>query len=236
MAVRDRVVSRETWLEARCGLLAREKALMRERDALAQARRALPWVKIEKDYRFEGESGPLSLDDLFVGRGQLVVYHFMFGPDWEEGCKSCSFWTDGFDSTIAHLANRDVTFALASRAPLPRLLAFRRRMGWRVTWVSSLGGDFNQDFAVSFVDGSEGERVPNYNFGTITFSGEEAPGLSVFAKGGDGSLFHTYSCYARGLDALNPTYQLLDLVPKGRDEDGLPYPMAWVRHHDSYGV
>ena len=175
----------------------------------------------------------MSLADLFRGKTQLIVYHFMFGPDWEAGCKSCTFWADNFDRIVIHLNARDTNLVLISRAPYERLAAYRKRMGWRVDWVSSLDNSFNHDFAVSFPD-EQAREGNNYNFGTIHFDGEEAPGLSVFAQD-NGAIFHTYSTYARGLDMLNSAYQLLDLVPKGRDEDALDFSMAWLRRRDEYG-
>lgn len=229
------VVSRNEWLDARRGLLAKEKAFTRARDALSAERRALPWVRVEKDYLFDGVGGTRSLGDLFAGRSQLIVYHFMYHPDWEAGCKSCSFWADNFNAVIVHLNQREVSMAAVSRAPLAKLLAFRRRMGWTFEWLSSERSDFNRDFAVSFTPEELERKDNNYNFGTRHFGGPEAPGLSVFYKDAGGSIYHTYSCYARGLDILNTAYHHLDLTPKGRDEDGLPYPMAWVRLHDEYG-
>jgi predicted dithiol-disulfide oxidoreductase (DUF899 family) len=219
------VATREEWLRARLDLLQAEKELTRQRDELSRRRRALPWVRVDKDYRFDAEDGPRSLDELFDGRSQLLVYHFMFGPEWPEGCPSCSFWADNFDGIGVHLAHRDVTFLAASRAPLPRLLAYRSRMGWTFPWVSSSGSDFNLDFGVS--------DSPIYNYTPSDSPQEELPGLSAFAQR-DGEVFHTYSCYARGLDAFNGAYQLLDLTPKGRDEDGLESPMAWLHRHDAY--
>ena len=229
------VVSKREWLAARTALLAKEKAFTRERDQLSAARRALPWVRIDKDYVFDGRNGKVRLADLFGPHSQLIVYHFMFGPDWEAGCKSCSFWADNFNSIIIHLNQRDVAMVAISRAPLARLEAFKRRMGWSFEWVSSHGNDFNRDFAVSFTADELRQEANNYNFGTRHFGGEEAPGLSVFAKDADGQVFHTYSCYARGLDMLNGAYHHLDLVPKGRDEKALSYSMEWVRLHDEYG-
>jgi len=231
---RTQVVPREQWLEARLALLAKEKELTRQRDRLAAERRRLPWVKIEKSYAFEGPDGRETLGDLFAGRRQLIVYHFMLGPGWEEGCKSCSFWADSYQGSVVHLAARDAALVAISRAPWKEIEAFRVRMGWIFPWLSSHGSDFNFDFGVSFKPEDPESDAPNYNFGTLRFGGEEAPGLSVFARGEDGALYHTYSTYARGLDALNGTYQLLDLCPHGRGEDGLDYPMAWVRHHDRY--
>ena len=228
------VVSRETWLEARKALLEREKALTRERDALAAARRALPWVEVTEDYRFEGEAGETWLADLFGSRSQLILSHFMFGPDWEAGCPSCSFWADGYDPMVVHLAARDVAFAAVSRAPLTSLLVYRDRMGWRFPWVSSLDSGFNRDFGVSFDEEALAAGPVVYNYRDASLHGGEAPGLSVFCRDGAGRIFHTYSCYARGLDAMNAAYQLLDIVPKGRDEQALPFPMTWVRRCDEY--
>jgi predicted dithiol-disulfide oxidoreductase (DUF899 family) len=226
------VGTREEWLRARTKLLEGEKELTRARDELARQRRELPWVPIEKSYVFETEDGPKSLLELFDGRSQLLVYHFMFGPEWTEGCPSCSFWADGFAGTIVHLNQRDVTMVCVSRAPLATITAYKRRMGWSFPWASSLGNDFNFDFAVSFTD-EERANGAIYNFRLIDAPDEEMPGLSAFALE-DGVVYHTYSCYERGIDALNPAYQLLDLGPKGRDEQGLSWPMAWVRRHDVY--
>ncbi|MFO1079517.1 MAG: thioredoxin family protein [Reyranellaceae bacterium] len=230
----NRIVDRAEWLAARRALLEQEKALTRQRDALSAARRALPWVRLDKEYAFEDAGGRVSLADLFDGKGQLLVYHFMMGPTWEEGCPSCSFWADNFDGIDIHLAHRDTALVAVSRAPLERIEAYRRRMGWTFRWVSSAGSDFNVDFAVSFDPAGRREGERNYNFGTVAFAGEEAPGVSAFRRGADGSIFHTYSTYGRGLDTLNGVYQLLDLTAKGRDEEGLPWPMAWVRRHDRY--
>ena len=225
------IVSGDQWLTARRALLEKEKAFTRARDELSAARRALPWEKVEADYRFEGARGSVSLADLFRGRGQLIVYHFMFGPDWEAGCKSCSFWADNFDRIVVHLNARDANLVAISRAPYERLAAYRQRMGWSFEWVSSLGNAFNRDFAVSFPEHET--QGNNYNFGTQHFGGEEAPGISVFAKDG-ATICHTYSTYSRGLDMLNGAYHLLDLVPKGRDEAGFGFTMEWVRRHDEY--
>jgi predicted dithiol-disulfide oxidoreductase (DUF899 family) len=231
-----KIVTRQEWLEARRALLAKEKELTRARDDVARQRRELPWVRIEKRYEFDGPSGKRSsLGDLFAGRSQLLVYHFMLGPGWKEGCPSCSFWADGYDGMVAHLAHRDVSFVVVSRAPLAEIEAYRKRMGWRFPWVSSFGSDFNYDFHVSFTPEEMAKGEMEYNFAKTKFPSEEGPGISVFYRRPDGAVFHTYSCYARGLDPMNSAYQHLDLVPKGRDEDGLPYPMAWVRRHDSYG-
>lgn len=228
--------TREAWLAARTDLLAKEKELTRLRDELAAARRALPWVPVDEPYVFDTVNGDRTLGELFDRRRQLVVYHFMFDPSWTEGCKSCSFWADQFDGVSPHLHARDVTLVAVSRAPLDVLHAFRDRMGWRFPWVSSGRCSFNFDYHVSFSDAQRAAGQTSYNFGPSDFQGSELPGLSVFAKDEHGRVHHTYSCYARGLDALNGAYQLLDLVPKGRDEADLARPMAWVRHHDRYGA
>lgn len=228
------VVSREEWLVARKHLLAREKEFTRLRDRLSRARRELPWTRVEKSHAFDGPNGRETLPDLFGGRSQLLIYHFMFDPTWEEGCKSCSFWADNYDGVVLHLAHRDVTMVTVSKAPFGKLEAFRKRMGWSFKWVSSFGIDFNRDYHVSFPEDERKSGKAFYNYEMGTFPVSEAPGISVFYKDRDGAVFHTYSCYARGLDMVNGAYHLLDLVPKGRDEDGLPGTMAWVRHHDRY--
>lgn len=229
-----KVVSKEEWLEARKAHLKAEKEFTRLRDRLSAERRELPWVKVEKDYVFDGPKGKETLADLFDGRSQLLVQHFMYGPDWDEGCPSCSFWADSFDGFVVHLAHRDVTMVAVSRAPLDRLEAYKKRMGWRFKWVSSLGTDFNRDFDVSFTPEEMQKGEMFYNYEMRGFPSEEAPGVSVFFKDDAGDIFHTYSCYARGLDMLNGAYHYLDLVPKGRDEADLPYGMAWLRRHDQY--
>ena len=228
------VVSREKWLEARKALLAREKELTRLHDRLAAERRGLPWVKVEKEYLFDGPGGKVRLADLFGGRSQLVIYHFMLGPDWQEGCPSCSFVSDHTSGALPHLAARDVTFALVSRAPLAKIEPFRRRMGWPFKWVSSYGTDFNRDFGVSFTADEVARGQTLYNYKVQGFPSEEGPGISVFYKDGAGDVFHTYSTYGRGLEPLVGAYMVLDMVPRGRDEDGLRFPMEWVRHHDRY--
>jgi predicted dithiol-disulfide oxidoreductase (DUF899 family) len=228
------VVSPAEWLAARRRLLDKEKALTRLQDELAAERRALPWVRLDKAYAFEGPHGRQSLGDLFAGRSQLVVYHFMLGPGWKEGCPSCSLLADHVDGASVHLAARDVTLTLVSRAPYPELALFRERMGWAIPWVSSHGCDFNRDFHVSFSKEEVAAGSFYYNYATDGFPNEEAPGISVFAKDACGAIFHTYSTYARGAEPLIGAYYLLDLVPKGRNEAGLPWPMAWVRHHDKY--
>ncbi|MCE7997973.1 MAG: DUF899 domain-containing protein [Rhodobiaceae bacterium] len=232
--MRNAIVDRDEWIKARKELLEEEKSFSKARDALAAKRRALPWVKVDKTYAFETAEGAKSLRDLFDGRNQLIVQHFMFGPDWEEGCPSCSFWGDNFDQTVPHLAARDVAFVAVSRAPLQNLLAYRDRLGWSFPWVSSLGNDFNFDFDVSF----DSERAPDqpvyYNYHDTVFPASEAPGVSVFFKDDADEIYHTYSVFARGLEDLNGTYRLLDTTPKGRDEDALAYPMEWVRRRDQY--
>ena len=229
-----KVVSSAAWLAARRELLAKEKEFTRLRDELSQKRRELPWEKVEKNYVFDGPNGKEMLADLFDGRSQLVVYHFMFGPDWKEGCPSCSMAADHFDGSVVHLAQRDVTMIAVSRAPLQQIEAFKRRMGWRFKWVSSIANDFNYDYQVSFKK-EDLEKGRYYNYATSGFPMEEAPGLSVFYKDEAGKIYHNYSTYGRGLEGLLAPYTLLDLVPKGRDEEGMtPHPMAWVRHHDRY--
>jgi predicted dithiol-disulfide oxidoreductase (DUF899 family) len=230
----NRIVTREDWIAARKALLAQEKEFTRARDALSETRRQLPWVKVDKDYVFEGPGGKESLADLFERRSQLIVYHFMFGPDWEEGCPSCSYLADHFDGAIVHLNHRDVSMVVASRAPLDKLEAYKARMGWRFKWVSSLGSDFNSDHHVSFTDEEMAGGEVYYNYRMGQFPMEEAPGISVFRRHENGDIFHTYSAYARGLDMLIGAYNLLDLVPKGRDEAGLSFTMEWLRRHDQY--
>lgn len=231
---RPKVVSEAEWLAARKDLLAKEKEFTRQRDALSAERRKMPWVKVEKEYVFNTPRGKKSLPELFDGKSQLIVYHFMFGPGWEAGCPSCSFLGDHFDGSIVHLAQRDVTLLAVSRAPLPQIEAFRKRMGWRFLWVSSNGSEFNYDYHVSFSKNDTAAAKVYYNYGETEFPSEEAPGASVFYKDKTGAIFHTYSAYARGLDILLGAYNFLDLTPKGRDEDGLKFTMAWVRHHDKY--
>ena len=228
------IVSREEWLVARKDYLAKEKEFTRLRDQLSQARRQLPWVKVEKEYLFEGPNSQETLSDLFDGRSQLIIYHFMFGPDWQEGCPSCSFLADNINGIVIHLNHRDINLVVVSRAELDQLEAYKKRMEWRFKWVSSLGSDFNYDYHVSFTPNemAKGEMV--YNYRTTKFPSEEAPGASVFYKDPQGVVFHTYSCYARGLDMLIGAYHYMDLTPKGRDEEGLPFTMAWIRRHDQY--
>ena len=229
-----KVVSQSEWTAARKAFLETEKRFTAARDELSRQRRDLPWVKIDKRYVFDGPNGKETLEDLFGTRSQLIVYHFMLGPDWEQGCPSCSYLSDHFDGAIVHLAQRDVTMLAVSRAPLPQIETFKKCMGWRFKWVSSFGNDFNRDYHVSFTKDELDQGKAFYNFSEGTFPSEEGPGISVFAKNERGEVFHTYSAYARGLDMLAGTYNLLDLVPKGRDEAALPWTMAWVRHHDRY--
>ncbi|HEY1375132.1 MAG TPA: thioredoxin family protein [Candidatus Binatia bacterium] len=228
------IVSHEEWLAARKEHLRREKEFTRLRDQLSRERRELPWERVEKDYVFDGPNGRETLSDLFAGKSQLVVYHFMLGPDWSEGCKSCSFWADNFNGIDVHLKHRDVALIAVSRAPFNKLDAYKKRMGWSFKWVSSFGSDFNRDYRVSFMAEDKKDGKVDYNYTMQTFPSDEAPGISVFAKAPAGDIFHTYSSYGRGLDMLNGAYHYLDLVPKGRDEEGLAYHMEWLRHRDKY--
>ncbi len=231
-----KVVSRDEWLASRKEHLAKEKELTRLRDQLSQERRELPWVKVDKEYLFDGPNGKETLSELFEGRSQLIIYHFMYGPDWAEGCPSCSFWADNFNDSVVHLNHRDITLLAVSRAGFDTLEAYRKRMGWSFKWVSSFENDFNRDYHVSFTSDEMKNGEMDYNFRITQFPSEEAPGISVFYRDEEGNVFHTYSCYARGLDMLNVAYHYMDLVPKGRDESNLPYSMAWLRRHDSYGT
>ncbi len=228
------IVSPEKWLAARRELLREEKEFTRLQDKLNARRRSLPWVKVDTDYIFESTHGCVSLADLFDGRSQLIVQHFMLGPGWEEGCKSCSFMMDDFNTAAVHLPARDVTFAAISRAPLAEILAFKARMGWNVNWVSSYGTTFNHDYRVSFTPEELAKGKVEYNYGLREFPVEEAPGISVFARDAAGAVYHTYSTFGRGLEVIMGTYRLLDMVPKGRDEEGMEYGMGWLRHHDRY--
>jgi len=222
------VVSQEEWIIARKLHLADEKAFTRLRDKLSAERRALPWVRVDKSYVFDGEHGTQSLTDAFDGRRQLIVQHFMYGGDWEQGCPSCSFWTDNLDGIVVHLNHRDASFVVIGHAPFPTLAAYRKRMGWMCTWLSSAGSDFNYDFGVSF---DESDTSKNYNYEDNSTDMTETPGFSVFYKNDADEIFHTYSCYSRGLDMLNSAYHCMDLLPKGRDETA---NMSWLRHHDLY--
>jgi predicted dithiol-disulfide oxidoreductase (DUF899 family) len=233
--VTHKVVSSEEWLQARKAFLAEERAFTHQRDELSRKRRELPWVKVDKQYVFDGPRGPVLLEELFRKRSQLIVYHFMFGPGWKEGCPSCSFLADQFDGMLVHLADRDVSLTAVSRAPIQEIEAFRKRMGWRFPWVSSHGSDFNRDYHVSFTPEERAAGTMYYNYGPFEFPSDEAPGASVFYQNPEGEIFHTYSTYARGLDILIGAYNFLDLAPKGRNEEGMaPHPMAWIRHHDRY--
>jgi predicted dithiol-disulfide oxidoreductase (DUF899 family) len=230
----SKIVSPGEWLAARKELLKKEKEFSRLRDELSQQRREMPWEKVAKAYAFDGPNGKETLADLFGGRSQLIVYHFMFGPDWTEGCPSCSFISDHLDGSVVHLAARDVRLAVVSRAPLAQIEGFKKRMGWRFHWVSSNATDFNYDYQVSMTKEELEKGEVYYNYSMQKFPSEERPGASVFYKEASGNIFHTYSSYARGLDILIGAYNWLDLTPKGRDEEGLKHGMAWVRHHDKY--
>jgi predicted dithiol-disulfide oxidoreductase (DUF899 family) len=230
----NQVVSKAEWSKTITEFLAAEKELTRLSDDLSRRRRELPWRQVTETYVFDGPQGKLSLDDLFAGRNQLAVYHFMFGPDWQEGCPGCSYLTDHMNGSLEHLRARDVSLVLVSRAPLEKLTAFKQRMGWRLPWVSSGNCQFNRDFGVYFTNEEVAAGKPSYNFGTIPPHGEENPGMSFFFKDASGTIFHTYSIYGRGLESVVATYMILDRAPKGRDEASLPMPMAWVRHHDKY--
>lgn len=233
--ITPKVVSKDEWREARKALLEKEKEFTRRRDELSRLRRELPWVKVDKKYVFDAPGGKKSLPELFGDKSQLLVYHFMFGPDWEEGCPSCSFLSDHIDGANFHLPQRDVKLLAVSRAPLPKIEAFKARMGWRFEWVSSFGSDFNYDFGVAFPKEDVVKDQVHYNYGISTaYGSEDLHGLSAFCKDASGTVFHTYSTYARGLDILLGAYNYLDLAPKGRDEEGLPFTMQWVRHHDRY--
>ena len=232
---KPKIVSPGKWLAARRTLLREEKKFTRMQDRLNRKRRSLPWMKIEKNYPFQSTDGRVTLADLFAGRSQLIVQHFMLGPGWEEGCKSCSFMMDHFAPTVVHLAARDVSFAAISRAPITEIQRFRLRMGWDVNWVSSSGTDFNFDFHVSFGPDETAAEKGFYNFREHWVPGHgELPGISVFAKDAKGAVYRTYSTYGRGVEIIMGTYPLLDLVPKGRDESKFENGMEWVRHHDKY--
>lgn len=228
-----RIGTRKEWLAARLELLQEEKALTRQSDALAAKRQTLPWVRVDKPYVFDTGEGKRTLAELFGGRRQLLVQHFMLGPDWEQGCPSCSFMADHSDGMTIHLAHRDTTLVAISRAPLAEIERFRRRMGWQFPWVSSHGSSFNYDFGVSFTP-EQLARGIDYNFGPWPYPYEELPGVSVFVRDESGEVFHTYSTYGRGVEVMMGTYRMLDLTPKGRDEKNVEYKMEWVRHHDRY--
>ena len=228
------VVSHDEWIKARKLLLAEEKEFTHARDRLSRRRQKLPWERVEKSYFFAAPKGKHSLADLFGGKSQLIVYHFMFDPDWDAGCKSCSFWADNFNGIDVHLADRDISFVAVSRAPLPKLEAYRKRMGWNFAWFSSYGSDFNYDFNVSFTPEEMASGTAFYNFGLNKPPVSEMHGISVFFKDESGSIFHTYSTYSRGVDMVNCAYHYMDLAPKGRDEANLPFTPSWVRRHDEY--
>ena len=231
---KHRVVSHKAWIEARRKFLAKEKKFTRLRDELARQRRALPWERVDKEYVFDGPKGRETLPELFNGRSQLVVYHFMFAPDWDEGCKHCSFWADNFNGLGIHLNHRDVSFVAISRAPLEKLEAFKKRMGWSFKWVSSGQNDFNYDYQASFTHQEVESGAAFYNYSKLDVGVSDREGVSVFYRDPSGAVFHTYSSYARGIDMLNTAYHYLDLAPKGRDEDGLEFTQSWVRYHDKY--
>jgi predicted dithiol-disulfide oxidoreductase (DUF899 family) len=231
---RHQIVSHDEWIAARTAFLAKEKEFTRQRDELSRKRRELPWERVEKNYVFEGPKGKKTLADLFDGRSQLVIYQFMFGPGWKEGCKHCSFWADNFNEVLVHLNHRDVTMVAVSRATLAEIEAFRKRMGWTFPWLSSNGTDYNYDFQASFTPEALKSGKAFYNFGTMEPGGSDREGVSVFYKDDKGGVFHTYSAYARGIDMFNTAYHYLDIVPKGRDEEKLEFTQAWVRHHDRY--
>jgi predicted dithiol-disulfide oxidoreductase (DUF899 family) len=228
------IVDQATWLDARLAHLADEKEFTRRRDELSRQRRELPWVEVDADYRFDSAEGELTLAELFDGRSQLVVYHFMLGPSWDEGCPACSFWADGYDGTDVHLAARDTTLVAVSRGSLSEIGSYKARMGWLFPWYSSSGSDFNFDMGVSFRAEDLADGSAKYNFGTSPAHGDEMPGISVFSRDEDGRVFLSYQTFARGLDMLNGAYHMLDLTPKGRDEEQLDFSMSWLRRHDGY--
>jgi predicted dithiol-disulfide oxidoreductase (DUF899 family) len=227
------IVSHDDWIAARERFLVKEKEFTHQREELSRARRELPWECVKKEYVFEGENGKVTLADLFDGRSQLIVYHFMYEPDWDIGCRGCSFWADNFNGIIPHLNGRDVSLVATSRAPLPKLQAQARQFDWTFKWASCVGDDFNLDFNVWFAPETLARGAAVYNYGTEKVTGPSKPGISAFFKD-DGHIFHTYSTYARGLDMLNTAYHYLDIAPKGRDEAGLPFPMTWVKHRIAY--
>jgi predicted dithiol-disulfide oxidoreductase (DUF899 family) len=229
-----KVVSRNEWLKARKTLLKKEKEFTILRDQLSQERRNLPWIAVDKEYIFEGPKGKETLSELFDGRSQLIVYHFMFHPSWDAGCSSCSFWADNFNGIIVHLNERDVTMIAVSRAPYNKLAAYEKRLGWNFKWVSSYNTDFNFDYNISFRPEEIAKKEGMYNFTIQDPHSPEREGVSVFYKDSEGRIFHTYSAYARGIDMLNVAYHYLDLVPKGRDEASKEFPQFWVRRHDEY--
>ena len=229
-----RIVSKDEWLAARSALLKKEKEFTLLRDKLGQQQRDMPWVLVDKEYLFDGPNGKQTLSDLFDGRSQLIVYHFMYDPNWDAGCPSCSFWADNFNGIVVHLNQRDVTMIAVSKAPYSKIGEYKKRMGWDFKWVSSYDNDFNFDYHVSFTPEELSEKKAFYNYNLQDTHSPEREGVSVFYKDTAGHVFHTYSAYARGIDVLNVAYHYLDLVPKGRDEDGHEFPQFWVRRHDEY--
>jgi len=229
----NKIADDTEWRQARLDLLEEEKAFQQSRDALAKKRQAMPWRKVAAEYEFDAEAGATSLAGLFGDASQLIVYHFMYHPNWDAGCKSCSFWADSYDRSVEHLRERDVALVAVSRAPLDVLLGYRKRMGWSFPWASSAANSFNYDFGVSFTPEQLDSGEVEYNYRMAAGRPEDLPGISVFARDGN-DVFHTYSTYSRGLDPYNTTYQLLDIVPKGRDEDSLKFTMEWLRRRDEY--
>lgn len=234
MGISHKTVSKEEWIKARKALMEKEKAHLKAQDALSSARRDLPRVEITDDYQFEGEVGKISLSELFGSKSQLVVQHFMFGPDWEEGCPGCSLMADGHNGLQVHLAQRDISFVVISNSRIENLLNYKKRMGWAFDWYSSLGSPFNYDFDVSHTDEQIEKGTGQYNYAPNTGDMKEGHGVSCFFKDDEGKIYHTYSTYARGVDSLMGVYQYIDLTPKGRDEDGLSFPMQWLKRHDQY--
>lgn len=229
-----RIVSKDEWLAARSALLKKEKEFTVLRDKLGRQQRDMPWVSVDKEYLFVGPNGKQTLSDLFDGRTQLIVYHFMYDPNWDAGCPSCSFWADNFNGIVVHLNQRDVTMIAVSRAPYSKIEEYKKRMGWNFKWVSSYDNDFNFDYHVSFTPKELSEKKAFYNYNLQDTHSPEREGVSVFYKDTADHVFHTYSAYARGIDVLNVAYHYLDLVPKGRDEDGHEFTQFWVRRHDEY--
>ena len=229
-----RIVSKDEWLAARSALLKKEKEFTVLRDKLGQQQRDMPWVSVDKEYLFLGPNGKQTLSDLFDGRTQLIVYHFMYDPNWDAGCPSCSFWADNFNGIVVHLNQRDVTMIAVSRAPYGKIEEYKKRMGWNFMWVSSYDNDFNFDYHVSFTPEELSKKKAFYNYNLQDTHSPEREGVSVFYKDTPGHMFHTYSAYARGIDVLNVAYHYLELVPKGRDEDGHEFAQFWVRRHDEY--
>lgn len=228
------IVDRKEWIESRKALLIKEKSFMESRDKLSAARRQLPWVRVEENYQFEDSNGKHTLSDLFAGKSQLIVQHFMFGEHWDKGCPTCSFWADSFNGAVNHLGARDASFIVVSSARHTDISAYKQRMGWNFEWLSCHGSSFNNDYHVSFTSEQIDSGKIYYNYREVSLSAEELPGISVFVKKENDQIFHTYSSYSRGMDNLNVTYQLLDLLPKGRDEESLEFTMEWVRRHDRY--